>query len=60
VAIRSKIVLRAAEGVSNQEIAAMVSNAVDHDGQQFDTGSQEDGLRIIKALARAFQAFIAL
>jgi len=53
-------VLRADEGVSNQEIAAMVSNAVDHDGQQFDTGSQEDGLRIIKALARAFQAFIAL
>ena len=38
---------------------AMVSNAVDHEGPQFDTGSQEDGLRILKALARAFKAFIA-
>jgi uridine phosphorylase len=38
---------------------AMVSNAVDHDGQQFDTGSQEDGLRILNGLARAFKAFIA-
>ena len=36
---------------------AMVSNAVDHDGQQFDTGASEDGLRIIKALARGFEAF---
>jgi uridine phosphorylase len=33
---------------------AMVSNAVDHDGQQFNTGSQEDGLRIIQACIRAF------
>ena len=32
---------------------AMVSNAVDHAGVQFDTGSQEDGLRILKAIARA-------
>lgn len=31
---------------------AMVSNAVDHDGEQFDTGSQHDGLSIIKACAR--------
>ena len=38
---------------------AMVSNAVDHDGHQFDTGSREDGLRILKGLARAFRAFIA-
>jgi len=37
---------------------AMISNAVDHDGQQFNTGSQEDGLRIIKALARAFKTFV--
>ena len=36
---------------------AMVSNAVDHDGQQFETGSQEDGLRIIEACARAFHLF---
>jgi purine-nucleoside phosphorylase len=34
---------------------AMVSNAVDHDGEQFNTGSQHDGLRIIKACARAFK-----
>jgi len=34
---------------------AMVSNAVDHEGQQFDTGSQEDGLRSIQACARAFK-----
>jgi uridine phosphorylase len=43
----------AAMGVSVACIA-MVSNAVDHDGQQFDTGSQEDGLRIIEACVRAF------
>jgi len=30
---------------------AMVSNAVDHGGAQFDTGSQEDGLRVLKAIA---------
>jgi uridine phosphorylase len=36
---------------------AMVSNAVDHDGQQFDTGSHQDGLRIIQACARAFNAW---
>lgn len=34
---------------------AMVSNAVDHEGEQFDTGSQEDGLRILRACARAFK-----
>jgi uridine phosphorylase len=34
---------------------AMVSNAVDHEGDQFDTGSQQDGLRIISSLARAFR-----
>ena len=34
---------------------AMVSNAVDHDGEQFNTGSQHDGLRIIEACARAFK-----
>jgi uridine phosphorylase len=35
-------------------VVAMVSNAVDHDGEQFDTGSQQDGLRIIEGCARAF------
>ena len=48
----------AARGAAVASVA-MVSNAVDHDGQQFDTGSQEDGLRILKGLARAFKAFIA-
>jgi uridine phosphorylase/ubiquinone/menaquinone biosynthesis C-methylase UbiE len=34
-------------------VVARVSNAVDHDGQQFDTGSNDEGLTILKALARA-------
>ena len=38
---------------------AMVSNAVDHTGEQFDTGSQEDGLRILKGIARAARSFLA-
>ncbi len=38
---------------------AMVSNAIDHSGQQFDTGSQEDGLQILKGLARAARLFLA-
>src|SRR5216683_7167734 len=33
-------------------LVAMVSNAVDHAGEQFDTGSQEDGLRILMGIAR--------
>ena len=43
-----------ARGVSVASVA-MVSNAVDHEGQQFDTGSPQDGLRIIEACARAFK-----
>jgi uridine phosphorylase len=38
---------------------AMVSNAVDHAGAQFDTGSQEDGLRVLKGIARATRSFFA-
>ena len=38
---------------------AMVSNAVDHAGAQFDTGSQEDGLRILNAIARTARSFFA-
>ena len=34
---------------------AMVSNAVGHDGEQFNTGSHRDGLRIIEACVRAFK-----
>jgi uridine phosphorylase len=37
---------------------AMVSNAVDHQGEQFDTGSQDDGLLILEAIARAARAFL--
>ena len=38
---------------------AMVSNAVDHTGEQFDTGSQQDGLRILEGIARAARSFLA-
>ncbi|MCU1248427.1 MAG: hypothetical protein JWQ49_1456 [Edaphobacter sp.] len=47
----------AARGVSVASVA-MVSNAVDHEGQQFDTGSQQDGLQIIEACARGSRAFL--
>jgi uridine phosphorylase len=46
----------AARGVAAASVA-MVSNAVEHEGEQFDTGSQQDGLRIIEACARASQAY---
>jgi len=49
----------AARRVSVSTIA-MVSNAVDHSGKQFDTGSQEDGLRILTGIARAGRSFLAL
>ena len=45
----------AARGVAVASVA-MVSNAVDHDGPQFNRGSQSDGLRVIKACVRAFIA----
>ena len=45
-----------ARGVAVAAVA-MVSNAVDHEGQQFDTGSEQDGLRILQACARAFGAW---
>ncbi len=38
---------------------AMVSNAVDHAGAQFDTGSHEDGLRVLKGIARAARSLFA-
>ena len=37
---------------------AMVSNAIDHQGEQFDTGSQDDWLRILKGIARAAKTFL--
>ncbi|MCW5962607.1 MAG: nucleoside phosphorylase [Bryobacterales bacterium] len=39
-------------------LVAIVSNAVDHAGQQFDTGTQDDGLRILQACFRAARAFL--
>ena len=39
---------------------AMVSNAIDHAGAQFDTGSQDDGLQVLKALARAARSLLAI
>lgn len=38
---------------ANVALVARVSNAVDHEGGQFDTGSHEQGLRILGALGRA-------
>ncbi len=49
-------------GIARQASVAsvvMVSNAVDHTGEQFDTGSQDDGLRILKGIARAARSFLA-
>jgi uridine phosphorylase len=37
---------------------AIVTNAVDHSGEQFNTGSPEEGLRIVHALVRGAQAFL--
>jgi uridine phosphorylase len=34
---------------------AMVSNAVDHEGEQFDTGTLQEGFHILEACARAFK-----
>ena len=39
-------------------VVARVSNAVDHDGPQFDTGSNVQGLSILQALARAGRAIL--
>ena len=44
----------AGRGVAVASIA-MVSNAVDHVGDQFNTGTQHDGLQIINACARVFK-----
>jgi uridine phosphorylase len=38
---------------------AMVSNAIDHAGAQFDTGSLDDGLRVLKGIARAARSLFA-
>jgi uridine phosphorylase len=49
-------------GVARQTpvaLVAMVSNAVDHTGEQFNTGSQDDGLQILIGIARAARSFLA-
>ena len=48
----------AASGAAVASVA-VVSNAVDHPGRQFDTGPQEDGLKILASLARAAKSFLA-
>jgi uridine phosphorylase len=40
-------------------VVARVTNAVDHAGSQFDTGSFEQGLTILTALARAARSIIS-
>lgn len=40
-------------------VVAMVSNAVDHPGEQFDTGTPDFGLRVLEAIARAAQAWLS-
>jgi uridine phosphorylase len=44
---------------ANVVVVARVSNAVDHVGSQFDTGSNAAGLTILKAIARAGRTVIA-
>jgi len=46
-----------ARGV-NVALVARVSNAVDHDGEQFDTGSNQQGHSILRALARAGRSIL--
>jgi uridine phosphorylase len=47
--------------VRKAEVAliARVSNAIDHEGSQFDTGTNAQGLAILNAVARAARPFIA-
>ena len=44
---------------ANVAVVAMVSNAVDHSGEQFNTGTQADGWGILQAIARAGSAYLA-
>ena len=43
---------------ANVALVARVSNAVGHQGDQFDTGTQEDGLRVIEAIVQAGEQFL--
>jgi uridine phosphorylase len=42
----------------NVAVVARVSNAIDHEGSQFDTGSNEQGVEILNALARAGRSIL--
>ncbi len=43
---------------ANVAVVARVSNAVDHERKQFDTGSHDEGLAILRALARAGRSIL--
>jgi uridine phosphorylase len=44
---------------ANVAAVARVSNAVDHQGDQFDTGTEEDGWQMLQAIARAGAAYLS-
>ena len=43
---------------ANVAVVAMVRNAVDHSGDQFNTGTEQDGYRILEAIAGAAASFL--
>jgi len=43
---------------ANIALIARVSNAVDHQGDQFDTGTHQEGFRLIQAIVRAGAQFL--
>ncbi|MGC1903158.1 MAG: nucleoside phosphorylase, partial [Candidatus Acidiferrum sp.] len=44
---------------ANVAVVSMVSNAVDHVGDQFKKGTSEDGFRVIEAIVRAGRQFLS-
>jgi uridine phosphorylase len=44
---------------ANVAVVARVSNAVDHLGEQFDTGTHRDGFQVIQAIVRAGKQFLS-
>lgn len=44
---------------ANVAVVALVSNGVDYAGEQFDRGTNEDGLRVIEAIVRAGKQFLS-
>src|SRR6185312_4232126 len=45
---------------ANVAVLARVSNAIDYDGTQFDTGSNQEGLEILRTVARAARSILLL